>query len=89
MEKFKKKMGRDPITAYAAMNYDSIIMIAMAANFANSTDAAAIRDALWKIDDFYRGQSTGGDKRFVGGGVQGFGKYERAIIKSGKIVPYQ
>lgn len=86
-EKFKKKMGRDPITAYAAMNYDAVIMIAMAANFANSTDPAKIRDALWKIDDFYRGQSTGGDKRFVGGGVQGFGKYEETIVKGGKIVP--
>jgi branched-chain amino acid transport system substrate-binding protein len=89
VEKFKKKMGRDPITAYAAMNYDAIVMIAMAANFANSTDPAAIRDALWKIDDFYRGQSTGGDKRFVGGGVQGFGKYERVIIKGGKIIPLE
>jgi branched-chain amino acid transport system substrate-binding protein len=86
-EKFKKKMGRDPITAYAAMNYDAVIMIAMAANFANSTDPAKIRDALWKIDDFYRGQSTGGDKRFVEGGVQGFGKYEETIVKGGKIVP--
>lgn len=89
VDKFKKKMGRDPITAYAAMNYDALIMIAMAANFANSTDPAAIRDALWKIDDFYRGQSTGGDKRFVGGGVQGFGKYERVIIKGGKIISYK
>jgi branched-chain amino acid transport system substrate-binding protein len=88
-EKFKKKMGRDPITAYAAMNYDCVVMIAMAANFANSTDPAKIRDALWKIADFYRGQSTGGDKRFVGGGVQGFGKYEQTIIKGGKIVSYQ
>jgi branched-chain amino acid transport system substrate-binding protein len=87
-EKFKKKMGRDPITAYAAMNYDCVVMIAMAANFANSTDPSKIRDALWKIADFYRGQSTGGDKRFVGGGVQGFGKYERTIIKGGKIVSY-
>jgi branched-chain amino acid transport system substrate-binding protein len=88
-EKFKKKMGRDPITAYAAMNYDCIVMVAMAANFANSTDPAKIRDALWKIDDFYRGQSTGGDKRFVGGGVQGFGKYERTIIKGGEIILYK
>lgn len=87
-QKFKKKMGRDPITAYAAMNYDCIVMVAMAANFANSTEPAKIRDALWKIADFYRGQSTGGDKRFVGGGVQGFGKYERTIIEGGKIVPY-
>ena len=88
-EKFKKKMGRDPITAYAAMNYDCVVMVAMAANFANSTEPAKIRDALWKIADFYRGQSTGGDKRFVGGGVQGFGKYEKVIIKGGKFFPYE
>jgi len=88
-EKFKKKMGRDPITAYAAMNYDCVVMVAMAANFANSTEPAKIRDALWKIADFYRGQSTGGDKRFVGGGVQGFGKYEKVIIKGGKFLPYK
>jgi branched-chain amino acid transport system substrate-binding protein len=87
-QKFKKKMGRDPITAYAAMNYDCIVMVAMAANFANSTEPAKIKDALWKIADFYRGQSTGGDKRFVGGGVQGFGKYESTIIKGGEIIPY-
>ena len=88
-QKFKKKMGRDPITAYAAMNYDCVVMVAMAANFANSTEPAKIRDALWKIADFYRGQSTGGDKRFVGGGVQGFGKYEKVIIKGGKFFPYK
>ena len=88
-DKFKKKMGRDPITAYAAMNYDCVVMVAMAANFANSTEPAKIRDALWKIADFYRGQSTGGDKRFVGGGVQGFGKYEKVIIKGGKFFPYK
>ncbi|MEJ2731113.1 MAG: ABC transporter substrate-binding protein [Deltaproteobacteria bacterium] len=87
-QKFKKKMGRDPITAYAAMNYDCVVMVAMAANFANSTEPAKIKDALWKIADFYRGQSTGGDKRFVDGGVQGFGKYEQTIIKGGKIIPY-
>jgi branched-chain amino acid transport system substrate-binding protein len=88
-EKFKKKMGRDPITAYAAMNYDALVMVAMAANFANSTDPAAMRDALWKIADFYNGQSTGGDKRFVDGGVQGFGKYETVIIKGGEFIPYK
>jgi len=89
MEKFKKKMGREPITAYAAMNYDALIMIAMAINFANSVDPAAIRDALPKIDDWYRGQSTGGDKRFDKDGMQGFGSYEKLIVKSGKNVPYE
>lgn len=89
MEKFKKKMGREPITAYAAMNYDALIMLAMAINFANSVDPTAIRDALPKIDDWYRGQSTGGDKRFDKDGMQGFGSYEKLIVKSGKNVPYE
>ena len=89
MEKFKKKIGREPITAYAAMNYDALIMIAMAANFANSTDPTVIRDTLRKIDDWYRGQSTGGDKRFDKDGMQGFGEYSKVIIRNGKIVPYK
>ncbi|HDM09982.1 MAG: ABC transporter substrate-binding protein [Deltaproteobacteria bacterium] len=89
MEKFKKKMGREPITAYAAMNYDALVMIAMAANFANSVDPTKVRDALWKIDDWYRGQSTGGDKRFDKDGMQGYGKYAKVIIRNGKIVPYK
>ena len=88
-EKFKKKMGRDPITAYAAMNYDALILIAMAANFAQSTDPKAIRDNLPKVDDWYRGQSTGGDKRFDKDGMQGFGQYEKVIIKGGKLFPYE
>jgi len=89
MEKFKKKIGREPITAYAAMNYDALIMIAMAANFANSTDPTVIRDTLPKIDDWYKGQSTGGDKRFDKDGMQGFGQYAKVIIRNGKIVPYK
>jgi branched-chain amino acid transport system substrate-binding protein len=89
MEKFKKRMGRAPITAYAAMNYDALIMIAMAANFANSVDPTAIRDNMRKIDDWYRGQSTGGDKRFDKDGMQGFGEYSKVIIRDGKIVPYK
>ena len=88
-EKFKKKMGRDPFTAYAAMNYDALILIAMAANFAQSTDPKAIRDNLRKVDDWYRGQSTGGDKRFDDDGMQGFGQYQKSIIKGGKIVAYK
>jgi len=88
-EKFKKKMGRVPFTAYAAMNYDALILIAMAANFAQSTDPKAIRDNLRKVDDWYRGQSTGGDKRFDDDGMQGFGQYAKVIIKAGKIVRYR
>jgi ABC-type branched-subunit amino acid transport system substrate-binding protein len=89
MDKFRKKMGRDPITAYAAMNYDALILIAMAANFAQSDDPVKIRDNLWRVDDWYRGQSTGGDKRFDKDGMQGFGQYQKIIIKGGKLTPYE
>lgn len=88
MEAFREKKGRDPITAYSAMNYDALIMIAMAINFANSTDSAAIRDALPKISQWYRGQSTGGDKRFDEDGMQGFGQYSKVILINGEVVPY-
>jgi len=88
MEAFREKKGRDPITAYSAMNYDALIMIAMAINFANSTDSAAIRDALPKIDQWHRGQSTGGDKRFDEDGMQGFGQYSKVIFINGEVVPY-
>lgn len=88
-EKFKKKLNRDPITAYGAMNYDALMMVAMAANFAQSTDPKVIRDNLRKVDDWYKGQSTGGDKRFDEEGLQGYGNYEKVIVKSGKIVLYK
>jgi len=89
MEAFRAKKGRDPITAYAAMNYDALIMIAMAINFAHSTDPAAVQDALPKIDQWYRGQSTGGDKRFDEDGMQGFGRYMFLILHDGEEVLYE
>jgi branched-chain amino acid transport system substrate-binding protein len=88
-EKFIEKLGREPITAYGAMNYDALIMVAIAANFAQSTDPEAIRDNLRKIDDWYQGQSTGGDKRFDENGLQRYGNYEKVIVKNGKLVSYQ
>ncbi len=88
MKAFREKKGRDPITAYSAMNYDALIMIAMAINFANSADSTAIRDALPKISQWYRGQSTGGDKRFDEDGMQGFGQYSKVILINGEVVPY-
>jgi len=87
-EKFKEKMGREPITAYAAHYYDAVRMIAMAINFANSTDPAAVRDALFEIDDWYRGMSYGGDKRFDQDGMQGHAEFRKVIAKDGKMVDY-
>jgi branched-chain amino acid transport system substrate-binding protein len=87
-EKFKKKVGREPITAFAAQYYDAVRMIAMAINFAHSTDPAAVRDALFEIDDWYRGVSYGGDKRFDTDGMQDHAAFRKLIIKTGKKVDY-
>lgn len=88
-EKFKEKTGHYPFTGYTAMDYDGLVMAAMAMNFAHSTDPAMIKDALFVIDDWYRGQSTGGDKRFAEDGTQAHGKYRKVIVKNGEIVPIE
>ncbi len=87
-EKFKERTGREPITAYAAHYYDAVRIIAMAMNFANSTDPAAVRDALFVIDDWYRGMSYGGDKRFDEDGMQGHAEFRKVIIKNGEKIDY-
>ncbi len=88
-DKFKERKGREPITAFAAQWYDAVRMIAMAMNFANSTDPAEVRDALFVIDDWYRGVSYGGDKRFDDNGMQAFADFREVIIKDGKVVDYR
>lgn len=87
-EKFEKKVGREPITAFAAQYYDAVRMIAMAINFAHSTDSAAIRDTLFVIDDWYRGTSYGGDKRFDKDGMQDHAAFRKLIIENGEKVDY-
>ena len=87
-EKFKARKGREPITAFAAHYYDAVRMIAMAMNFAHSTDSAAVRDALFEIDDWYRGMSYGGDKRFDKDGMQDHAEFLKLVIQNGKKVPY-
>lgn len=87
-QKFKEVTGRKPVTAFAAQYYDAVRMIAMAMNFANSTDPAAVRDALFKIDDWYRGMSYGGDKRFDEDGMQAHAAFRKVIIENGKLKDY-
>lgn len=88
-EKFKERKGREPVTAFAAQWYDAVRMLAMAMNFANSTDPAAVRDALFVIDDWYRGVSYGGDKRFDDNGMQEFAEFRKVVIEDGKVQDYQ
>ena len=87
-EKFVAKMGREPITAFAAQYYDAVRMIAMAINFAQTTDPAAVRDTLFVIDDWYRGVSYGGDKRFDEDGMQGNADFRKVLIQNGTLVDY-
>lgn len=87
-EKFKARTGHDPITAYSAQYYDAVRMLAMAVNFAQSEDPAAIRDALSKIDDWYRGMSYGGDKRFDEDGMQAYAAFRKVVIQDGKVNDY-
>lgn len=87
-EKFIARMGREPITAFAAQYYDAVRMIAMAINFAQTTDPAAVRDTLFVIDDWYRGVSYGGDKRFDKDGMQDHADFRKVIIKDGGLVGY-
>lgn len=88
-EKFVARMGREPIIAYAAQYYDAVRMIAMAINFAQTTDPAAVRDTLFVIDDWYRGVSYGGDKRFDEAGMQDHADFRKVIIQNGALVHYQ
>jgi len=87
-EKFKARTGHEPITAYSAQYYDAVRMLAMAINFANSFESAKIRDALFEIDDWYRGMSYGGDKRFDEDGMQAHAAFRKVVIKDGKVTDY-
>jgi len=88
-EKFIERKGREPVTAFAAQWYDAVRMIAMAMNFAHSTDPAKVRDALFVIDDWYRGVSYGGDKRFDENGMQAHAEFRKVIIRDGKVRDYR
>jgi len=87
-EKFMAKTGHEPITAYSAQYYDAVRMLAMAINFANSYEPDKIRDALFQIDDWYRGMSYGGDKRFDEDGMQAYAAFRKVVINNGKVTDY-
>jgi branched-chain amino acid transport system substrate-binding protein len=88
-EKFKERTGHEPVTAFAAQWYDAVRMIAMAMNFSNSTNPAEIRDAMYVIDDWYRGMSYGGDKRFDEDGMLSSAKFRKVRIEDGGLSDYQ
>jgi len=86
--KFEQRTGHKPVTPFAAQYYDAVRMLAMAMNFANSTDAEDVRDSLFQIASWYRGMSYGGDKRFDEDGMQAHAAFRKVLIKDGEIVGY-
>lgn len=85
---FKQKLGREPKISEVAQNYDAVRLITMAIMFANSTDPKDISSALYRVGDWYRGASYGGDKRFDKDGMQGHAQFRKVIIKNGKRIEY-
>jgi branched-chain amino acid transport system substrate-binding protein len=94
-EAYKNRYGKEPMTAFGAYGYDAVWLVAMAMNFANSTKADDIKDALPRVSKIYYGAT--GDKTFDEDGMQVTENYVRYITKvsteAGKkkliILPYK
>jgi len=94
-EAYVKRFGKEPMTSFGAYGYDAVWLVALAINFANSTESDAIRKALYPVSKIYYGAT--GDKTFDDDGMQVTENYVRYITKvvteEGKtkltFIPYQ
>ena len=76
---YKKKFGKEPMTAFGAYGYDAVWLVALAINFANSTKSDDIRKALFPVSRIYYGAT--GNKSFDQDGMQVTENYVRYITK--------
>lgn len=76
---YKKKFGKEPVTAFGAYGYDAVWLVALGINFANSTKSDDIRKALYPVSRIYYGAT--GDKSFDKDGMQVVENYVRYITK--------
>jgi len=76
---YKKRFGKEPMTAYGAYGYDAVWLVALAINFANSTKPDDIREAMFPVSKIYFGAT--GDKIFDKDGMQLKDYYVRYITK--------
>jgi branched-chain amino acid transport system substrate-binding protein len=83
---YKKKYGDEPMTAFGAIAYDSVMLAALAVQKADSDDPDDIAKALYPVSKTYLGVS--GDKTFDKDGMQATAKYVHNIYKDGKLQPY-
>jgi len=76
---YKKRFGKEPMTAFGAYGYDAVWLVALAINFANSTKSDDIRKTLFPVSKIYFGAT--GDKSFDQDGMQVAENYVRYITK--------
>jgi branched-chain amino acid transport system substrate-binding protein len=76
---YKKRFGKEPMTAFGAYGYDAVWLVALAINFANSTKSDDIRKALSPVSRIYYGAT--GEKSFDKDGMQVTENYVRYITK--------
>lgn len=86
---FKEKYGEDPASSFSAYAYDSAWVAAIAINFAGTTDADAVRKALYTASRIYSGASGGGDKTFDKDGMQATETYQTLIYRKGEYKHYE
>jgi branched-chain amino acid transport system substrate-binding protein len=76
---YVKRFGKEPMTSFGAYGYDAVWLVALAMNFANSTQSDDVREALFPVSKIYHGAT--GDKTFDKDGMQEVDFYVRYITK--------
>ena len=76
---YVKRFGKEPMTAFGGYAYDAVWLVALAMNFANSTQSDDVREALFPVSKIYHGAT--GDKTFDEDGMQQVDFYVRYVTK--------
>lgn len=83
---YRERFGEPPLTAFGAFGYDAGMLAALAIDDAGSTDSDAIREALLKVSQNYRGLT--GDLAFDKDGMRTHQEYGTFIYKDGALQSY-
>jgi len=83
---YTKQFGKAPLTAFGAFGYDAAMLAALAVAEAGSTDSDAIRKAMHKVSQTYRGIT--GNLALDDDGMRKEQDYGTFIYKDKALVPY-
>lgn len=83
---YTEKFGEAPTTAFGAFAYDATILAALGTQAANSTDTAAIKDAIIAASQTYKGLT--GDVAMGENGIRKAQTYGTFIFTNGKLEPF-